>query len=86
MNKQEKLIVLCVSILCIVFLVVGFYFSNANQFYTGAYGPMVERANQHKKAMADYDKAQDDDSDQPRASGLRERDIKKKQGNRYATY
>ncbi len=86
MNKQEKLIVLCVSIACIIFLVVGFYFSNADQFYSGAYGPIVERANQNKKALDDYRKEHGDESDQPRASGLRENEIEKHKGDRYSTY
>ena len=85
MNKQEKLILFCIGLFCLVFLIIGFFFSNADRFYSGAYTPMVEKSRRAKEAAAEANKTEKT-SDEPRARGLRERDIEKKRGDRYSTY
>lgn len=87
MNKQEKLILLGIGLFCLIFLIIGFFFSNADRFYSGAYSPMVEKSLKAKQAAAES--AADEESshsDEPRARGLREREIQKQRGDRYSTY
>jgi hypothetical protein len=63
-------------------------FSGGNNFYIGAYRPMVEKSEQQQSSV---NRIKDGDdprpySNQPRATGLREDEIKKERGHGYATY
>lgn len=85
MNKQDKLILFCIGLFCVVFLIIGFFFSNGNRFYSGAYTPVVKKSMDAKQEAA-TEEDEESDSEQPRAAGLREREIQKHRGNGYSTF
>ncbi|HEY9746095.1 MAG TPA: hypothetical protein V6C99_07745 [Oculatellaceae cyanobacterium] len=77
----------CLFLAIAGWLVVSALWS-ANSFFTGAYRPVVEKsANLHRNQnrIRSGDEAHQP-SREPRPAGMRESDIKKEYGNRYATY
>jgi len=81
MSKQVKLL-LFVLILFAIGLVVASVFWQGDTIYSGAYAPIVKRA-QQRKLQADQENGH---SEQPDAPGFKEKDIDRQKGDGYATY
>lgn len=86
-NKTLTFALFCI-VLGLLSLVFVSMFSGGNNFYIGAYRPVVEKSEQQQSSV---NRIKDGDdpraySNQPRATGLREDEIKKERGPGYATY
>lgn len=87
MSTQQKFIVYCAALVAISLFLISFSW-NANSFFVGAYRPVVEKSERMKEAanrIQDGDEP-DKPSNEPRAIGMREVEIKKERGDRYSTY
>jgi hypothetical protein len=85
-KQKENFILFCVLLFFILMAVVSVIW-NSNSFYSNAYRPMVNEANErHRVERRQERRGEDSKSAEPRAKGFRESDIEKKRGNRYATY
>ncbi|WP_373531861.1 hypothetical protein [Vampirovibrio sp.] len=92
MSKQEKIFLFCVGVFSLTLVLVSFFW-RSNQYYSDAYAPVVEKSNA-KRAIAEENRKNEGktgrytpkNSEQPLPSGFRERDIDKKEGDRFSTY
>jgi hypothetical protein len=82
-KQKENFILFCVLLFFILMAVVSVMW-NANGFYSNAYRPVVDESNARHSRQQRHNR--DADSVEPRAPGFRESDIKKKHGDRYATF
>jgi hypothetical protein len=85
-KQKENFILFCVLLFFILMAIVSVVW-NSNSFYSNAYRPVVNEANERHRVERRQDRrGEDSKSAEPRAKGFRESDIEKKRGNRYATY
>lgn len=92
MTRQEKLILFYVGIFCAALVLISLFW-NADKYYSGAYTPVVEKANRDRAIIEqnrrNEERAGDSsgqDSQQPNPAGFKERDIEKNRGNRFSTF
>jgi hypothetical protein len=87
MSLLQRLIFTVLLGTLIAVILLGFL-PSTNNFYVGAYRPVVEKSEKLHEAINRAKESDEPrkDSDQPRATGLREDEIKKERGYRYATF
>lgn len=85
MGKTGKLIIFVIVVFCLGILIASFFWRD-NTIYSGAYAPMVEKAQARKAAELERQKQSGEASEEPHAKGFREKDIDRQKGNGFSTY